>query len=87
MTEPTRLRIIGADFSPEGYARFTIDRPGHITLSDVRLIEAAPALLAFATWAVSQFQGDSGAGEAHWEQYPQYTAGRAAIANATGEQP
>ena len=69
------LRIIGADFSPEGYARFTIDRPGYINRSDVRLIEAAPALLAALQALLATKGGNQDAvRQAH-----------AAIAKATGD--
>ena len=36
-------------------------------------------LLEFSRWAMEQFTGDSGTGESHWEQFPEFRAGRAAI--------
>jgi hypothetical protein len=49
-----------------------------------RLQAAAPELLAFAKWAMLQFQGSSGIGETYWEQHFEYQAGRKAIAKAEG---
>lgn len=54
--------------------------------ANARLIAASPDLLEFAQWAMNQFCGDSGTGETHWEQFPEFVAGQAAIAKATGEQ-
>jgi len=42
------IRIIAADFSPEGYSRFTIDKKGLLALDDASLIEASHALLSAA---------------------------------------
>lgn len=56
-------------------------------VANARLIAASPCLLQFAEWATHQFCGDSGTGEIHWEQFPEFVAGQAAIAKATGETP
>lgn len=55
--------------------------------ADMRLIAAAPELLSFAQWVMGQLQGDSGTGESYWEQFPEYLAGKDAIAKATGGRP
>lgn len=55
--------------------------------ANARLIAQSPALYAFAEWAIRQFQGDSGAGHGHWEQFEEYRNGLAALAKARGEKP
>ena len=55
--------------------------------SDVKnayLLATSPELLAFAEWAIRQFQGESGTGETHWEQFAEYRAGLRAIEKARG---
>lgn len=54
----------------------------HEAQANARLIAAAPELLAFARWAIEQFRGESGTGESHWEQYPEYLAGCRAVVKA-----
>lgn len=46
------------------------------------MVAASPALLAFAKWALHQFQGDSR--HSHWEQFAEYRAGIEAIERAEG---
>lgn len=67
--------------SPNGYP---LSITGHFGISNARLIAAAPEMLAFAKWAMTQLQGESGAGETYWEQFPQYKAGIKAIDDAEG---
>jgi hypothetical protein len=60
--------------------RYDIDGIDH---ADARLIAAAPEMLEALKWCVHQFQGDSGTGDSHWNDYPEYRAAKAAIAKAT----
>ena len=53
-------------------------------LANANLIASAPDLLAFAKWAMGQFCGDSGTGESHWGQFPEFASGAAAIAKTEG---
>ena len=44
--------------------------------ANARLIAAAPEMLEALKWCVHQFQGDSGTGDSHWEDYPEYVKAR-----------
>lgn len=37
---------------------------------------AAKEMIAFADWCLRQLQGDSGMGDGHWDQFPEYRRGR-----------
>lgn len=54
--------------------------------ANARLIAAAPELLAGLQWCIRQMQGESGAGENYWEQFPEYVAACAAIESATAKE-
>lgn len=79
-----------------GDKTYTLFRDGNPTGTEIRIFNLSGGspfelvnqanvsndLLTFARWAIAQFQGESGAGESHWEQFAQYRAGRRAVAKA-----
>lgn len=62
------------------------------TRANLRLIAAAPTLLAerdelkaALEWCIHQFEGDSGTGASHWEQYAEYVAAKALLSRLNGK--
>lgn len=60
--------------------------------ANARLIAAAPTLLAerdelktALEWCIHQFEGDSGTGASHWEQYAEYVAAKALLSRLNGK--
>lgn len=63
------------------------DAPDHATdlavaLIEQPLLERIAALRASLTWAINTFQGESGLGDNYWEQFPEYLAACALLADA-----
>lgn len=42
--------------------------------ANAQLIAATPMLLSSLCWALRQLQGDTGTGDSHWSQFPEYVA-------------
>ena len=63
------------------------DAPDHAAdlataLIEQPLLERIAALRASLAWAINTFQGESGLGDNYWEQFPEYLAACALVADA-----
>lgn len=71
------------DFTDQVYALVPDAGQADVSEKYAYLLAAAPELLAFAQWAMDQFQGDSGTGDTYWSEFKEYLDGQSAIAKAT----